>query len=156
MKRPARNRAAGFTLLEAMIAMVIGTIALMGTLAIQQAIINASKNANDSAIALRFASQRVEELSGRPTDTQNMDNAYGLGPIAGGTWSAIEYLDAQGTVLRTTLTDQNRYLYRWQRQWKVTNTGPSLPYVISVVVTYFNDSGDPKSTRLDIERRKTW
>jgi prepilin-type N-terminal cleavage/methylation domain-containing protein len=156
MKHPARKRAAGFTLLEVMIAMVIGTIALMGTLAIQQAILNASKNANDSAIALRFASQRLEELSSRPTDTQHTDGAYGLDPISGGTWSAIEYLDTQGSVLRETLTDQNRYTYRWQRQWKVTNTGPSLPYVISVVVTYVNDSGDPKSTRLDMERRKTW
>jgi len=156
MKRRARCQEQGFTLLEVMIAMLIGTIALMGTLAVQQAIINASKNANDSAVALRLASQRLEELSSRPTDTQNMDTAYGLAPVSGGNWSDIEHVDAQGTILHTTLTDQNRYIYRWQRQWKVTNTGPSLPYVISVVVTYFNDSGDPKSTRLDMERRKTW
>lgn len=156
MMRARRRHDHGFTLLEVMVAMLIGTIALMGTLAVQQAIINASKNANDSAVALRLASQKIEELASRPTDTQNMDAAYGLSPVSGGTWSAIENVDAQGTILRTAVTPANRYTYRWQRQWKVTNTGPSLPYVISVVVTYFNDSGDPKSTRLDMERRKTW
>jgi hypothetical protein len=31
-----------------------------------------------------------------------------------------------------------------------------LPYVVSVIVTYSNDAGDPKTTRLDLERRKSW
>ena len=46
--------------------------------------------------------------------------------------------------------------YRWRRQWRVANTGQGLPYVISVIVTYNNDVGDPKTTRLDLERRKAW
>ena len=46
--------------------------------------------------------------------------------------------------------------YRWHRQWKVANTGVGLPYVISVIVTYNNDTGDAKTTRLDLERRKSW
>ena len=46
--------------------------------------------------------------------------------------------------------------YRWRRQWKVVNTGVGLPYVISVIVTYDNDVGVPKTTRLDVERRKSW
>jgi len=48
-------------------------------------------------------------------------------------------------------------VYRWQRQWKVVGKDtPGLPYVISVIVTYNNDSGTPKTTRLDLERRKSW
>jgi type IV pilus modification protein PilV len=155
-REDARKVSAGFTLLEVMIALILGTIGLLGTMAVQQVIVTASKNANDSAIALRLASQKVEELSSRSTDTQSTDSAHGLAPIASTTWSTAENVDAQGVILATTLTDQNRYLYRWQRRWKVANTGIGLPYVISVAVTYLNDSGVAKTTRLDLERRKTW
>lgn len=146
----------GFTLLEVLMAVLIGTIGLMGTVAVQQSILNAAKNANDASIAYRLASQRLEEISIRPTTTQSIDMAYGLGAIANGSWSTLEYVDAHGKVLMGSPTSANRNSYRWQRQWKVTNTGPALPYVISVVVTYSNDGGTPKSTRLDLERRKTW
>jgi hypothetical protein len=47
-------------------------------------------------------------------------------------------------------------IFRWRRQWRITNTGILLPYVISVIVTFENDVGVPKTTRLDIERRKSW
>jgi prepilin-type N-terminal cleavage/methylation domain-containing protein len=169
------RRDEGFTLLEVLIAMLIGTIGLLGTIAVQQAIISASRNANDAAVAMRLASQKVEELSSRTTDTQAADQNTGLSPIAtqagqtpiwwptdSGGNQVPEYVDAEGQCLRDSSgkiavpqpADLGRY--RWRRQWKVINTGVGLPYVISVIVTYNNDVGDAKTTRLDLERRKSW
>jgi prepilin-type N-terminal cleavage/methylation domain-containing protein len=164
------KRDAGFTLLEVMISMLIGTIGLMGTIAVQQSIISASKNANDAAIAMRLASQKLEELSAMNTDTPGADTNIGLRPIATNTWAPTdaagtaipEYVDAEGSYLRTAdgyaITPAANQLghFRWHRQWKVVNTGVGLPYVISVIVTYSNDVGDAKTTRLDLERRKSW
>ena len=98
----------GFTLLEVMMAVLIGTIGLMGTVAVQQSIMNASKTANEASIAYRLASQRVEEISSRPTTTQTIDTTYGLGAVANGAWSAIEHVDAQGRVLSGSPTVSNR------------------------------------------------
>jgi prepilin-type N-terminal cleavage/methylation domain-containing protein len=169
------KREAGFTLIEVMVAMLIGTIGLMGTIAVQQAIISASKNANDAAVAMRLATQKIEELSNRNTDTQNTDTQIGLSQIAttpdqikwypfDATNQPIpEYVDAEGIVLRDSNSDKPRLplasetgRYRWHRQWRVVNTGNSLPYVISVIVTYDDDLGSPKTIRLDMERRKSW
>jgi prepilin-type N-terminal cleavage/methylation domain-containing protein len=170
------KRDAGFTLLEVMVSMLIGTIGLMGTIAVQQSIISASKNANDAAVAMRLASQKLEELSTRSTDSSLADlSPVGLSPIAtqmnatpawqpqNQTQQAVpEYVDAEGLYLRNNngfrIAPQPSELgrYRWQRQWRVVDTGTGLPYVISVIVTYSNDSGDPKTTRLDLERRKSW
>jgi prepilin-type N-terminal cleavage/methylation domain-containing protein len=169
------RRQAGFTLVEVLIAMLIGTVGLLGTIAVQQAIVNASRNANDAAVAMRLASQKTEELISRIADTKNSDMNYGLGSIAppiGSTpvWHPLvdgvsmpEYVDAQGEPLRDNTgklivpTETNGGLaYRWRRQWRITNTGVSLPYVISVIVTYDNDMGDARTTRLDVERRKSW
>jgi len=169
------KREAGFTLLEVLVAMLIGTIGLLGTIAVQQAIISASKNANDAAVAMRLASQKIEELSSRNTDTQAADGRSGLASIStmAGTppeWHPTdataqpvpEYVNAEGRVL---LDNNNRPLapqpadmgiYRWRRQWRVANTGTGLPYVVSVIVTYDNDVGEAKTTRLDVERRKSW
>jgi prepilin-type N-terminal cleavage/methylation domain-containing protein len=170
------KREAGFTLLEVMIAMLIGTIGLLGTLAVQQAIISASKNANDAAVAMRLASQKLEELGSRNTDTQANDASdVGLAKMSTPINSAInweptdangqrvpEYADAEGNCLRDTngkamsATSAQLGRYRWRRQWSVVNTGTGLPYVISVIVSYNNDSGDVKTVRLDMERRKAW
>ena len=168
------KRESGFTLLEVLVAMLIGTIGLLGTIAVQQAIISASKNANDAAIAMRLASQKIEELSSRTTDSQVSDLAAGLAPIASQPgqapqWQPLnggsqvpEYVDAEGVYLRDINGDAvppqpgEMGRYRWRRQWKVANTGTGLPYVISVIVTYDNDVGDAKTTRLDLERRKSW
>ena len=160
------RRQAGFTLLEVMMAMLIGSIGLMGTLAVQSSIISASKSANDAAVALRLASQKLEELSSRNTDTQAADLAFGFAPLVAWTgWRGPgnsplpEYVDVQGHRCADSggvPTDAHRSIYRWRRQWQVVNTGGGLPYVISVIVTYNNDSGDPKTTRLDLERRKSW
>jgi prepilin-type N-terminal cleavage/methylation domain-containing protein len=170
-----RKAQAGFTLVEVMVAMLIGTVGLMGTIAVQQAIISASKNANDAAVAMRLATQKIEELSSKNTDTQIADIQIGLNQIATNPgdvrWYPFddtnqpipEYVDAEGGVLRNTTNNHPRLptgsepgRYRWHRQWRVVNTGSGLPYVISVIVTYDNDSGTPKTVRLDMERRKSW
>ncbi len=166
-----RNTDAGFTLVEVMIAMLIGTIGLLGTIAVQQAIISASKNANDAAVAMRLASQKLDELSSRSTDTQAADVAIGLKPLAdwanwwpkdAGGASTREYVNAEGVCLcdaggipKVPLAT-DLAAYRWRRQWKVADLGATLPYVISVIVSYNNDVGDTKTTRLDLERRKAW
>ena len=167
------RRQAGFTLVEVLIAMLIGTIGLLGTIAVQQAIINSSKNANDAAIAMRLATQKVEQLNSRSTDSPAQDALLGLHTIAG-TWlpvdgdghPATEYVDAEGNVLQYSdngsralpdvPTGSQIARYRWRRQWRVVDTGNLLPYVISVFVTYDNDVGTPKTVRIDMERRKSW
>lgn len=169
------RHAAGFTLVEVMVAMLIGTVGLMGTIAVQQAVANASKNANDAAVAMRLASQKLEELSSKSTDTQTADVQIGLAPLATSPSEArwypfdsanqpiAEYVDAEGGVLRNstnasprlpTVSEASRY--RWHRQWRVVNTGNGLPYVICVIVSYNDDLGAPKTVRLDLERRKGW
>lgn len=163
------KRDAGFTLIEVLIAMLIGTIGLMGTIAVQQSIMSASKTANDAAIAMRLASQKMEELYSRSTDTQTADQLSYLAGAAPKWWptdassaQVPEYVDAQGFFLcdnsGVAIPPQPSEVgrYRWRRQWKVANSGSGLPYVISVIVTYNNDVGDPKTTRLDLERRKSW
>jgi prepilin-type N-terminal cleavage/methylation domain-containing protein len=166
------KRDAGFTLVEVMVAMLIGTIGLLGTIAVQQAIVGASKNANDAAVATRLATQKLEELSSRGTDTQLADQTNGLFRIVAANpqdWSPTasgapvpEYVNAEGMALYDnsgvpeTPSPTLAARYRWQRRWKVTNTGPGLPYVISVIVTYDNDAGTPKTVRVDLERRKSW
>ncbi len=152
----SRKRQAGFTLLEVMMAMLIGAIGLMGTMAVQQAVTSASKNANDANVALRLATQTLDQLASRSTDTQAIDTARGLAAIATGQWSAVQNVDSRGNISTTALTSSTRALYRWSRQWMVTNNGAGSPYVLSVIVSYNNDSGDTKTTRLDVERRKTW
>lgn len=172
-KKHDRKPDAGFTLVEVMVAMLIGTVGLMGTIAVQQAITNASKNANDAAVAMRLATQKLDELSNRNTDNETADSVVGLRPIATSPDQSVwypfdasgaaipEYVDAEGRVLRDTNrprlpTPTEAGLYRWHRQWRVVNTGTGLPYVISVIVTYNDDLGSPKTVRLDMERRKSW
>jgi prepilin-type N-terminal cleavage/methylation domain-containing protein len=170
----AMKRESGFTLVEVMISMLIGTIGLLGTLAVQQSIMSATKNANDAAVAMRLASQKLDELGSRNTDTQAADAAMGLGKLigewpnwwphdAGKTVSLPEYVNAEGSCLcevdGTPKVPQPAQvsIYRWRRQWKIANLGvPSQPYVISVIVSYNNDIGDTKTTRLDLERRMAW
>jgi prepilin-type N-terminal cleavage/methylation domain-containing protein len=167
------KRESGFTLLEVMIAMLIGTIGLLGTLAVQQSIISASKSANDAAVAMRLASQKLDELSSRNTDTSDIDAAMGLKPLslfanwwpkdASGTGSLPEYVNAEGACLCEVSgtpkvpASADLSTYRWRRQWKVVDLGVGNPYVVSVIVSYNNDAGVTKTTRLDLERRKaTW
>lgn len=131
-----------------MVALLLGAIGLLGTLAIQQAVVGASKTANDAAVALRLATQGIEESNSYTMTSAASDQ---LAAAANGSWSNPVYLNAESKATGTMSTE-----YRWIRRTRVINLGPSLPYVISVVVTYNNDSGTAKTVRLDVERRKTW
>ncbi|MDX2019816.1 MAG: prepilin-type N-terminal cleavage/methylation domain-containing protein [Deltaproteobacteria bacterium] len=144
-----RKASAGFTLVEVMIAILLAMIGLMGTLAIQQTVLSSTQNANDGQIAMRLASQSIEEFNARVT-RRGPPVVDMLLPRATGNWSAIEYLDVNGRVGAQSPTN------RWARQWRVLNTGAGLPYDISVTITYNLDSGMPKVVRLDVERRKEW
>lgn len=157
------RRNSGFTLVEVLVALLLGAIGLLGTLAVQQAVIGASKSANDAAVALRLASQRLEEFStvlttGDPANASPLPNVDQFrSPVAianavGNTsWSAPAYLNAEGITATTASA-----AFRWTRRWRVVNLGCAQPYVISVTVTYATDTGTPKTVRLDMERRKSW
>jgi prepilin-type N-terminal cleavage/methylation domain-containing protein len=166
------KRNSGFTLVEVLVALLLGAIGLLGTLAVQQAVIGASKMANDAAVALRLASQKLEEFStvlttGAPTNTDPLphldqfqpDATVGRARIAnvvGDTsWRPAAYVNAQGIELSGNPTAPTPE-YRWTRRWRVVNLGFGQPYVISVTVTYNTDTGTPRTVRLDMERRKSW
>jgi len=148
-----RVASAGFTLIEVLVALLLAMLGLLGTVAIQQTVLSATQNANDASIALRLATQAMEEFSVRTTASPAQDLLAGPAAATGnqGIWSPIQYLDSNGRV-SATQTPTNR----WNRQWRVTNVGAGLPYDISVVVTYNLDGGNPKTVRLDVERRKSW
>lgn len=162
------RRSSGFTLIEVLVALLLGAVGLLGTLAVQQAVISASKTANDSAVALRLASQKLEEFStvlttgtAATTDagTNYVDQFQSLG-IADGNWNPNPsgpptYLNAEGNQLPAGTTNATPE-YRWARRWRVANVGSGQPYVISVTITYHMDTGSPKTIRLDMERRKSW
>lgn len=162
------RRNSGFTLIEVLVALLLGAVGLLGTLAVQQAVISASKSANDAAVALRLASQKIEEfstvlttgspLSATPPNVDQFQSPVALAnPIGTATWSSPVYMNAEGaqlTVAPTLVADVAAY--RWIRRWRVINLGVAQPYVISVTVTYNSDTGTPKTVRLDMERRKSW
>src|SRR5215216_4062037 len=84
-RRPARRSQAGFTLIEAMMAMLIASVGLLGTVAFQVTMLSANANVNDGAVALRLASQAMEELQGRSVipGTSSVDQ---LKASANGAW----------------------------------------------------------------------
>jgi len=159
-QRRVRKRDSGFTLLEVLIAVLIGMIGLMGTVAIQQTVLNATQSANDSQIAMRLAQQTAEELQVRVTIPSAVATPTDLlQPIADGlphafidgSGGASTFLDVRGTP-NATQTAQNRF----ERSITVTNPGANLPYQIVVVVRYALQTGQPRQIRLDLERRKNW
>jgi Tfp pilus assembly protein PilV len=147
LRRPRRSEA-GFTLLEVLMALLVGMVGLIGTVAVQQAVMNATANANDAQVAMRLASKTLEEFNTRRT--QHHPHIDMLAPIADGQWSAPLYMDAQAKAGSQSARN------RWTVQTRVTNTGVNAPYNISVQVTYARDTGKPKIVQLDIERRKSW
>jgi prepilin-type N-terminal cleavage/methylation domain-containing protein len=166
------KRNSGFTLIEVMVAMLLGAIGLLGTLAVQQAVIGASKMANDAAVALRLASQKLEEFSTvlttgapppgnlTPPNTDQFQSPVALANAIGDlAWKSanVAYVNAGGVELTTApTTGAAAAEFRWIRRWRVINLGPARPYVISAVVTYSTDTGSPKTVRLDMERWKSW
>lgn len=160
-RHPREQRAAdgGFTLLEVLMALLIGMIGLLGTVAVQQTVMRATANANDAQIATRLATQRIEQFSVAFTYPGPPVVIDELAPRAAATgalskWSSPEYLDASGGC--PTGTNKWTPACRWMRDWKVTNLGAGKPYDISVRVTYNLDGATPKVVRLDMERRKTF
>jgi prepilin-type N-terminal cleavage/methylation domain-containing protein len=159
VKRRRLRRDEGFTLLEVLVALLIGMIGLLGTVAVQQTVLRATASANDAQIATRLATQRMEQFSVAFTYPGPPVVIDELAPRAAATgaqskWSTPEYLDASGGC--PTGTGTWTAPCRWKREWKVTNTGAGLPYDISVRVTYNLDGATPKVVRLDMERRKTF
>lgn len=150
MIRAAKPRPAdgGFTLLEVLMALLVGMVGLIGTVAVQQAVMNATSNANDSQIAMRLAATTLEQFNTKRT--QAHPHVDMLAPLASGLWTAPVYLDSQAK--EGAQSPRNR----WAVQTRVTDLGVGLPYNLSVQVTYARDTGQPKTVQLDVERRKTW
>jgi prepilin-type N-terminal cleavage/methylation domain-containing protein len=147
-RRPSRE--SGFTLLEVMIALVITTIGLLGTVAVQQTMFNATANAGDAAVATRLAMRAMEEFDTKIV-TAGPPQVDQLAATVTAGWSTPDYLNALGAANPTTTAD-----FRFRREVQVTNLGPSQPYNISVQITYALDTGAPKIVRLDGQRYKTW
>lgn len=147
-KRSGFTLQAGFTMIEVMIAILVASIGLIGTLAVQQTLLNATANANDGAIALRLASQAIEELQARVVipGTPPIDR---MQVAATGAWTNPVYVDVSGRPSPTQTAAA-----RWQRRIRIVDLGAGQPYNISVEVRYALDTGAPKLVQLDMERRK--
>ena len=159
VKRRRRRDQGGFTLLEVLMALLIGMIGLLDTVAVQQTVLRATASANDAQIATRLATQRMEQFSVAftyPGPPVVVDELAPRAAITGALsqWSTPEYLGASGDCATGTATWTATC--RWMRQWKVTNLGVGQPYDISVRVQYNLDGATPKTVRLDMERRKTF
>jgi hypothetical protein len=135
-------------MLEVLIGLVLAMVGLLGTLAVQQAVLSATVVTQDANTALRLASAAVEEVNTRRTMGPTMDD---IAPIATGAWTNTVWLDASGTV-----SGSQTAAARFGRRIRVENRGSGQPYVISVEVSYNMDTGAPKTVRLDFERRKIW
>ena len=147
-RRPVREGTSGFTMLEVMMAMMLATVGLLGTVAVQQTLLTANANANDGGVALRLAGQMMEEFNSRVVQPGSpaIDR---MAPVATGAWSDPVYLEATGrpSAAQTPAA-------RWRRRWRVTDMGAGQPYNISVEVQYALDTGNPKIVRLDLEKVK--
>ena len=146
----APRTSGGFTLLEVMVALVLATVGLLGTVAVQQTIFAATSNAGDAAIATRLASRALEEYDSKavtpgPPVLDQMAAATTPG------WVVSGYQNALGAMSATKTT-----AFRFKREVQVLNLGPAQPYNISVQITYALDTGAPKVVRLDTQRWKTW
>jgi len=173
-----RRSHAGFTLLEVMVAILLAMIGLMGTVAIQQTMLNGSTNVQEASIASRLAMKRLEEMNARLT---RVGTACAVGN------GEIDQLGAYITSFGATFDDlQNPHVvsplyanqfgrqqatyapltgFRFKVETRVcveTSTGctatatAGAPYLISVKVSYGLDTGTQKEVRMDVERRKCW
>ena len=151
VRPPARvTGSGGFTLLEVMVALVVATIGLLGTVAVQQTIFNATSNAGDAAIATRLATRAMEEYDAKiVTAGPPVLDQLAAATTAG--WTLLGYQNPLGATVATATVD-----FRFKREVQVVNLGPAQPYNISVQITYALDTGAPKVVRLDSQRWKTW
>lgn len=147
----SRSRASGgFTLLEVMVALVLATVGLLGTVAVQQTMFNATANAGDAAIATRLAMRAMEEYDAKViTPGPPVVDQMAAATTAG--WTVVGYLNALGVSSTTQTPD-----YRFKREAQVTNLGFGQPYNVSVQISYALDTGAPRVVRLDSQRWKTW
>jgi prepilin-type N-terminal cleavage/methylation domain-containing protein len=147
-RRLRRRVQGGFTMLEVMMAMMVAMVGLMGTVAVQQTLLTATANAQDGAIALRLASQALEEFNSRVVQPGSpaVDR---MAVVATGQWSAPVFLDATGRPAAA-----QGPLARWRRRTRVIDLGANQPYNISVEVQYALDTGNPKIIQLDLEKVK--
>jgi type IV pilus modification protein PilV len=146
-RRP-RQVQAGFTMLEVMMAMLLAMIGLLGTVAVQQTLLTATANAQDGAIALRLASQAMEEFNSRVVQPGSpaIDR---MAVVATGAWSNPVYLEATGRPAAAQSPTA-----RWRRRTRVIDLGLNQAYNISVEVQYSLDTGNPKIIQLDLEKVK--
>lgn len=140
----------GFTLLEVMVALVLATVGLLGTVAVQQTIFAATSNAGDAAIATRLVLRGMEEYDAKVvTPGPPVLDQMAAATTAG--WVVTGYQNALGALNGAPTPD-----FRFKREVQVSNLGPAQPYNISVQITYALDTGAPKVVRLDSQRWKTW
>lgn len=152
-RRAVETRAAasaGFTMLEVMVALILATIGLLGTVAVQQTMFNASANAQDAAVATRLLARTMEELDAKII-TAGPPLLDQMAPAVTPGWSTTGYLNALGAVNATPTAE-----YRFKRELQVLNLGPTQPYNVSVRITYALDTGSPRVMRLDRQRWKSW
>jgi hypothetical protein len=128
--------------------MFIAMVGLLGTVAVQQTLLSATANANDGVVALRLASQSMEELNARVVAPGNPPTNL-MAAAATGLWSNPTYLDSRGSTYPSPSGTS-----RWARRIRIVDRGLGLPYNVSVEVSYALDTGAAKTVRLDMERRK--
>jgi Tfp pilus assembly protein PilV len=133
-----------------MVALVLATVGLLGTVAVQQTIFSATANAGDAAIATRLVMRAMEEYNAKITTAgPPVVDQMAAATTAG--WMVSGYQNPLGATNATPGID-----FRFKREVQVTNLGPAQPYNISVQITYALDTGAPKIVRLDSQRWKTW
>jgi prepilin-type N-terminal cleavage/methylation domain-containing protein len=148
-RRP-RSPRGGFTLLEVMVALILATVGLLGTVAVQQTMFNATANAGDAAIATRLALRAMEEFDAKVV-TLGPPVVDQMAAAATSGWVLSGYISPLGASSPDKTTD-----HRFQQEVQVINLGPGQPYNVSVQITYALDTGAPKIVRLDSQRWKTW
>src|SRR6185436_13461403 len=111
-RRPSRSGRGGFTLLEVMVALVITTVGLLGTVAVQETMFNATANAGDAATATRLAMRAMEEYDAKVI-TMGPPIVDQLAAAVTGGWSPAVYL-TPGGASGPTQTPQYRFKLEMQ------------------------------------------
>ena len=138
-------------------ALLIAMVGLLGTVAIQQTMMNGTVSSRDNGIATRLAMQQIEEFNSRltlpvtpPAPGPCVLQFDQLAIVAtAGVWSGPVWMTEQGAVGAASVVN------RFSRRFMVVNQGVNQPYNISVEVSYRIGDKD-KVVRIDVERRKCW